>query len=237
MRALLRYFVVGVGPWLLSSALLAQDPDAEGVRVAARIVDGDTLPMVNLRYHDVEGRYVPQRKRDIRKLDKLTRNVQKVYPYARIAADLLDEYEVDMQQMDGGGQELYMKLAEAELRAEFESELRDLTMSQGRLLLKLVDRETGRTSYELVDQLRGSFQAFLWQGLARLFGHDLRSTYDALGEDNLTEVVVNRIERGELHAEQRKARTSKAQARLIKRKARLYKKYGISKEDVSHHLP
>ena len=57
-----------------------------------------------------------------------------------------------------------MKLAEAELRAEFEAEVKDLTMSQGKVLVKLIDRETGKTSYELVKELRGSFTAFVWQG-------------------------------------------------------------------------
>lgn len=217
--------------------LVAQSSVQQAMKVPASLVDGDTVPEVQLRHLDVEGRYEPSARKDIKRLDKLTRNVQKVHPYARIAADLLSEYERDMKLIDASGQDLYLKLAEAEIRAEFENDLRDMTMSQGRLLLKLVDRETGRTSYDLVSELRGSFQAFLWQGLARLFGHDLRSTYDALGEDNLTEVVVRRIERGELATEQRKPRTEKAQARLAKRKARLYKKYGLGKDDVSDHAP
>jgi hypothetical protein len=215
------------------SGLHAQTPAPEATRVAATVVKGDTLPVVNLRHVDVEGRYAPVTRKHVRRYDRLTRNVQKVYPYARIAADLLDQYEAELQMMAPKDRSLYMKLAEAELRTEFETELRDLSMSQGRLLLKLVDRETGRTSYDLVKDMRGSFQAFLWQGLARLFGQDLRSTYDPWGEDNLTEVVVRRIERGELQPEARKPRTQKAEARLLKRKARLYRRYGVGRDDVS----
>ena len=72
-------------------------------------------------------------------------------------------------------------MAEAELRAEFEAEVKDLTISQGRILVKLIDRQTGETSYELVKDLRGSFVAFVWQGMARLFGQDLKSNYDPDG--------------------------------------------------------
>jgi len=119
------------------------------------------------------------------------------------------------------------------LRAEFEEEVKDLTMSQGRVLIKLIDRETGKTSFDLVRQLRGSFTAFVWQGLARIFGQDLRSSYDPHGEDQMMELVVQRIERGELVAVPRAARTEKAQVRLEKRKARLYRKYGLPNGPIS----
>ena len=66
------------------------------------------------------------------------------------------------------------------------------------MLVKLIDRETGQTSYELVKQLRGSFVAFMWQGLARLFDHDLKAEYDPEGTDATMEIIVQRIERGEL---------------------------------------
>jgi hypothetical protein len=152
-----------------------------------------------------------------------------VYPYARLTANLLREYEHDLSVIQkGSDQEAYLKLAELELRTEFEAEVKDLTMSQGRVLIKLIDRETGTTSYDLVERLRGTFTAFVWQGLARLFGQDLRSTYDASGDDRMMELIVQRIERGELAVAQRGARTAKAQARLEKRKARLYRKYGLS---------
>jgi hypothetical protein len=121
------------------------------------------------------------------------------------------------------------------LRAEFEAEVKDLTMSQGKVLVKLIDRETGRSSYSLVKDLKGSFQAAVWQGVARLFGQDLKATYDGDGEDIMIEVIVRRIESGELAVAGRTPRTDKAQARLEKRKARLYKRYGLEDREVSLH--
>ena len=130
-------------------------------------------------------------------------------------------------------QDLYVKVAEAELRAEFEAEVKDLTVSQGKVLVKLIDRETGQTSYELVKQLRGSFVAFMWQGLARLFDQDLKSQYDPEGNDAAMELIVQRIERGELPVAERSARTAKAQAKLERRKARLYRKYGVAPDHAT----
>ncbi|MDQ3100324.1 MAG: DUF4294 domain-containing protein [Bacteroidota bacterium] len=200
----------------------------------AVVIDGDTIPMVTLHEVRIDGRWRPKSRHEEKQYDKLTRNVVKVYPYARITRELLSEYENDLTRIDReGDQELYVKLAEAELRAEFEAEVKDLTMSQGKVLVKLIDRETGRSSYSLVQDLKGSFNAVIWQGMARLFGQDLKAKYDPIGEDLMIEVIVQRIENGELAVSNRTARTEKAQARLEKRKARLYRKYGLNEGEIS----
>ena len=209
---------------------------AEGAPHVHRAViqDGDTIPVIDLAPTVIESRWTARDRKQMERYDRLTRNVAKVYPYARLTGDLLREYEHDLAQIrKDNDQELYVKLAEAELRAEFEAEVKDLTVSQGKLLIKLIDRETGHTSYDLVKQLRGSFTAFVWQGMVRIFGHDLRGTYDPVGDDHLVELIVQRIERGELAVAVRPARTTKAQARLEKRKARLYRKYGMPQDRAS----
>lgn len=222
------HFVTLVLAGCLATVLRAQ-PVLEPVPLRPTVMDGDTVATFQLDEVLVESRWTARDRREAARYDRLTRNVMKVYPYARITGDLLREYEHDLAMIrDHGDQDLYVKLAEAELRAEFEAEVKDLTASQGRVLVKLIDRQTGRTSYELVKELRGNFTAFVWQGFARLFGQDLRSTYDPVGEDRVMELIVQRIERGELTVAQRPARTDKAQARLEKRRARLYKRYGIT---------
>lgn len=212
---------------LLASASYAQSSGSPRV-VQAKVMDGDTVAIVQLPEAQVVTRWKPRDRREAQRYDRLTRNVVRVYPYAHMTGKLLREYEYDLSRISReSDQELYIKLAEAELRAEFEAEVKDLTIGQGEVLIRLIDRETGRTSYDLVKDLRGGFQAFAWQGLARLFGQNLRSGYDAKGDDQLVELIVERIERGELPLQARPARTAKAQARLDKRKARLYRKYGI----------
>jgi len=213
---------------------LAQSEQLYPSFIEVRVEDGDTMPTILLPEQRVDGYTSAKARRAAMRYDRMVRNVQKVYPYARVSAQLLQEYEHDLTAIeDGRDQDLYVKLAEAELRAEFESELKDLTVSQGRVLIKLVDRETGHTSFELVKELRGNFQAFVWQGLARLFGNNLKDEYDPLGDEALIEAIVQRIERGELAVTTRGARTAKAQARLEKRRARLYKKYGLPLPDTS----
>lgn len=220
--------------WMAAAGAHGQGQQCGRV-LRAVVIDGDTVPVIDLEAAHVQQRWNARNRRQAERYDRLTRNVVKVYPYARITGELLREYEHDLATIRReGDQELYLKLAEAELRAEFEAELKDLTISQGKVLIKLIDRQTGRTSFDLVRQLRGSFTALVWQGMARMFGHDLRSTYDPVGDDRLIEVVVQRIERGELAVADRGPRTAKAQARLEKRKARLYKRYGLQPGEASN---
>src|SRR5689334_3029945 len=157
----------------LCNSTLAQDV------VPAVVIGGDTMPYYALPEVQVVAQLTAKLRRKTERLDRLTRNVQKVFPYALVTAKLLDEYDHDLANIEKEkDKDLYLKLAEAELRAEFEDELKNMTVSQGRLLIKLIDRETGSTSYDLVKELRGAFQAWLWQGVAKLFGNDLKDQYD-----------------------------------------------------------
>lgn len=189
----------------------------------------DTVPVFELPDVLVEATMTARTRRQVARIDRLTRNVQKVFPYALTTAKLLDQYEYDLTNISReSDKDLYLKLAEAELKAEFEDELKDMTRNQGRLLIKLIDRETGYTSYDLVKQLRGSFQAWVWQGVAKLFGNDLKDDYDPSGDDAVIEAIVRRIENHELACTPRPPKTEKAQVRLEKRKNRLYRRYGLS---------
>ncbi len=219
---------------LLSSALVLMTAAAAQSLTPVVIIGSDTMPLYELADVVIEAKLTGAAKRQAARADRLTRNVQRVFPYAVTTAKLLDQYDNDLAGIQRErDKELYLKLAEAEMKAEFSEELKGLTQSQGRLLIKLIDRETGRTSYDLVKQLRGSFEAWLWQGVAQLFGNDLKADYDPNGDDALVESIVRRIENGELACTPRPPRTEKAQARLERRRARLYKKYGLAPGPVT----
>lgn len=79
---------------------------------------------------------------------------------------------------------------------EFEKEVKHLTVTQGIILVKLIDRETGRTSYQVIRELKGRFTAFLWQGIARIFGNNLKAEYDPDDKDRIIEDIVQGIEAG-----------------------------------------
>jgi hypothetical protein len=166
--------------------------------VYAQIIDGDTLPIIPLPEIEIKS-YIFLTDRQAIKMTKLIKNVKKVYPYAKLAGIKLNEYEEILMnaQSDKERKEI-MKKAEEELEEAYGEDLKKMTISQGKILIKLVDRETGSTSYELVEVLRGKFRAFFYQTFARLFGYDLKTEYDPEGEDKDIEHIVRLIESGQL---------------------------------------
>ena len=87
-------------------------------------------------------------------------------------------------------------MVEKEMLRKYSKELKKLSISEGAILIKLIDRETNKTSYELIEEFKGSVPAFFWQGIARLFGNNLKTHYNPDGEDKEIEKIVRNIERG-----------------------------------------
>lgn len=167
-------------------------------KVWAEVVNGDTIPSIRFQDVWIYADYAYKNKRQYEAWSRTKYNVKKVYPYAILAAAKLKEYNRILEKMPNEAtRKAYMKTVEKELKAEFEEPLKDLTMTQGRILLKLIDRETGNTSYELVKDLRGGFQAFMWQSVARIFGSNMKSEYDPNGEDIMIERAIKLIEAGQ----------------------------------------
>ncbi|MBI9055161.1 MAG: DUF4294 domain-containing protein [Bacteroidales bacterium] len=168
------------------------------------IVDGDTIPNVSIEEVVVFPKLVFKNERQSRRYRKLIRDVRKAYPYAQYAKMKLDEMESEFNKLTTEKErKKYVKTIEKELMGEFGSELKKLTITQGRILLKLIDRETGDTSYELLKELRGGVSAVFWQAIARLFGSDLKSRYDPKGNDYLIERVVRLIETNQIQLDKK----------------------------------
>ncbi len=135
--------------------------------------------------------------RQLRQLTLLEFKVKKVYPIAKVAAIKLAEYNrVYSSFKTERERKKYVKGVEKELFAEFEDEIRKMKVSEGRILIKLLDRETGSSSYEIIKEFKGGFSAFFWQSVAKLFGHDLKAQYDPVKEDQLIEYVIAEIDLG-----------------------------------------
>jgi hypothetical protein len=163
------------------------------------IIDGDTILVSSIKEVYVLPVHKFESKREMRRYRRLIRNVKVVLPYAKLAKKKYDEVALAMEGMDTERQKKeYMKQVEEELKVEFEDDLKKLTITQGRILLKLLDREIGETSYDLLKEFRGTFSAFFWQTLARIFGHNLKSEFDPNGEDKLLNEIVMLIENGQL---------------------------------------
>lgn len=167
--------------------------------VRAYVINGDTIPEISLKEVEVYSLVVPKSKKRKRRLTRYIKNIKKVYPYAKLAGIQLRKYEHLLNQAETDKERRkIMKQAENEINEKYGSELRDLTFSQGKILIKLIDRETGESSFELVQELRGKFTAFWYQAFARLWGYDLKAKYDPSGEDRQLEVIVKMIERGQI---------------------------------------
>jgi hypothetical protein len=182
---------------LVAENISAQDTTVSKV-LRAEVIDGDTI-----LYYDLKGVNIYEQRtfasaKERKKYNKLKRDVLKVYPFAQLAGEKLNDYESQIDSMKSEREKKkFLKQVEQDLQHEFGDELTDLTITQGTILLTLVDRETGDTSYELVKQLRGTVSAFFWQGLARVFGHNLKDGYDPNGDQDMIEDIILRIENGE----------------------------------------
>lgn len=130
---------------------------------------------------------------------RLVHNFAKAYPYALIAKEKLDSTNIYIKEnnLSPREEERYLKNLEHDLFVLFEKPLRNLTVTQGKLLLRLIDRETGLSSYYLIKNYRGGAAAGFWQGIAKLFGSDLKTPYNKFGDDKQTEELVEIYQKGQ----------------------------------------
>lgn len=175
--------------------VLAQDQNYHVVQY--RIIGRDTIPYVKISGVEVYDFKIFKTKKQAKQNNRLIRNVKAVYPWAKLAGAKLQEYEkVYLEAETRKEQRRIMKNVEREIQDEYGGELKKLTISQGKILIKLVDRETGNSSYELVQDFRGNFVALFYQSFARIFGYNLKQRYDPEGEDRNIEIIVRMIENG-----------------------------------------
>ena len=137
-----------------------------------------------------------------KKFKRLERDVIKVYPYALLIGRLLGEYSDVLDSLEGlsyfkrtGKKKKIFRSIEKQLISKYGNRVRKLTKKQGRILIRLIDRETNSTSYQIIKDFRNIFSAVFWQLTARIFGHNLKSKYNPdSGEDKLIEhIIVNLI--------------------------------------------
>ena len=153
---------------------------------------GDTIPLVHIlpirKY---------ARKPDMRRYARLVRAVKRVYPIAEEAKVLMATMESELLALPNKKQQkLYIKGIEKRLIREYTPALKKMTIYDGRVLLKLIDRQVDDTAYEIIKEFRGGFEAGLWQALAKMFGNNLKTDYDPDKDDILLEQIVRLYEKG-----------------------------------------
>lgn len=166
----------------------------------ATVLDGDTIPLYQLRDVTVYASGMLLTPKEIKANSKLIRNVRLMLPYAREGKRRLDMLEIEIANLPKKERKAAIKAAEQQLMDDYKGELSKYTFSQGLVLIKLIDRETSRTAYNIVGELRGSFRAGLYQTFAKLFGFNLKTKFDPKNDkkDDLIDRIVMSIERGQL---------------------------------------
>jgi len=141
--------------------------------------------------------YVFSRGVDLKRYRKLVDAVKKVYPISKIARNKMAEMEAELSRLPTQkAQRAYIQTVYDQIKKEYTPVLKHMTRTQGRVLLKLIDRETEYTAYEVLREFRGGFVAGFWQSISRIFGQDLKSEYDREGEDRIIEQIVIYYEAG-----------------------------------------
>lgn len=182
--------------FFLSPGLKAQERDSS--RLVMGIIDGkDTI--ITVRIRDVW--VFPERKFESKKqqqrYSRYVEKVKKVYPLAVEARILLKKYEPQYYALDSQRERRkLMKNLEKELLDKHKEELKKWSISDGTILLKLINRETERTAYSIIKDFRGDVSAMFWQGIARIFKNNLKDGYSPEEEDKMLEEVVRKIEMG-----------------------------------------
>ena len=197
------YLIAGL-LFLCCASGFAQAPATSDIRLT--VSDGyvrgvlggkDTIPFVRLPHVYVFPELKFRNEKERQKYNKLVRDVKRTLPYAKLIYEtLIETYEYIETLPDEKTKKAHLKRMEKELFNEYKPELKKMTLSQGKLLIRLVDRECNQTSYELAKAFLGGFRAGFWNIFAGMFGASLKSEYDPQGKDAMTERVVLLVECG-----------------------------------------
>lgn len=173
---------------------------AKGFLVPACIeANGDTIPFLTLPQVVIFKSLTFNTEESRRAYNKLVRDVKRTLPFAKLVSNtLLETYEYMETLPNDKARHKHLKRMEKELYKEYKPVLKKLTLSQGKLLLKLITRECGTDSYHLIDSFLGGFAATFWNSFANIFGASLKSDYDPEGADRIIERICQEVEQGSL---------------------------------------
>lgn len=167
--------------------------------VQLQIKDMDTFYLAHMHDIWVYPKMVFKNKKQERFYWKTVRDVKKTLPFAKMLSKEMAYADEQLAKIDDKKlRKKWWKAHERYLFRKYEQEFRGMTASQGQMLMKLMDRESDRTSYEIIKHYRGKASANFWQFIAKLFKNDLKEGYDAADKDRIVERVINLVEAGQL---------------------------------------
>jgi hypothetical protein len=162
------------------------------IKTYSTIYEGQSIPWIIGAEVEIRDVRIFKSQADRDAYNRLDYNVKKVWPYAQFAGQRYAQLQRDLAMTaDDKKKKELINACNDQIKDLFKREVENLTISQGEVLIKLIDRQTGNTSYELVKQLKGGLNAFMMQSIARLFGHNLKETYDP-DEDRDIETILHK---------------------------------------------
>jgi hypothetical protein len=164
--------------------------------VAATIYGNELLPAGTMQYVWVGHPMTPAMRRRMEEWTRLRNAVYVTYPYARKAGIIINEINAKMALLGSDGERKdYLKSREKELKKQFTQPLEQMSVYQGKILMKLINRQTGNNCYDIIKEYKGGFDARFYQTVAFFFSSNLKQPYDAKGDDQPIESIVQEIER------------------------------------------
>ena len=199
MKNALSNIIIFLLALLLFMPVKAQNDGRRGYIVGAAAHKGETIPHIQLPTVYIFTPLKFRNKREKKNYDRLVYDVKKTLPLAtEIRKIIIETYETLQLLPDEKAQNKHLEKLEKELKDVYTPKMKKLTLRQGKLLIKLVDRQCDQNAYQLIKLFMGSFKAVFYQSFASLFGASLKKSYDPMGEDSLTERVVIQVLSGEL---------------------------------------
>lgn len=173
----------------------AGTPETIGYYLTTKLESGEIVPWFPIEEVVIRARKEWTSEAARQQYLRLKRNVLRVLPYAIYAQKRYEQLDRDLALVKTKREEkALIKQCEGEIKEKIMNEVKNLSVSQGKILIKLIQRQTGNTSYDLVKDMKGGVAAFVYQGVARVFGHNLKTTYDA-NEDFVIENIIREYER------------------------------------------
>ena len=166
------------------------------VITGAVVYNGDTLEAKTLDLVEINGKLTPAQLEALAKWTRIRNAVYITYPYAKRAGSLMNEMNVVLANItEKEKRREYIKSREKDLKKEFTTPLTNLSVYQGKILMKLINRETGNNCYEIIKEFKGGFMARFYQTVAFFFNSSLKQPYNAAGEDAEIEKIVQDVRR------------------------------------------
>lgn len=178
---------------LSCSSVMAQLSPNDTIRLGAIVENGQTYPMILMDEFMVKAQYFTVEER--KKRDQLRYDITMAYPYAITAAAIFKEINDNLENLDARrDRKKYLKKMDKNLDMVFKEPLKNLSVDQGHILIKLINRQTGTNCYHIIKELKGGVTAVMWQGVGIFFNNNLNRDYDPEGDDKQLEIFVRELE-------------------------------------------